>query len=145
MNNKASHILGYGDYPATVLIGNENPKRLIDRIEAEAGTNVIIGRYATSGEPVSVHRGLSTLYVYADVVEAQLVGDAHVPLLRTIVDKPGILGETVYKSFTNVHYVNVSRGVFHEVEVHITDDAGNDVPFAGGRVSVKLHFKKKHL
>ena len=145
MNNKASIILGFGDFLSTILIGKENPVRLIDDLKFEMGSHVIESRFSSSQEAVSLHRGLSTLYVYTDVAEPQLVGDAHVPLLRTIVDKRGDSGETVYKSFTDIHYVNVSRGVFHEVEVHITDDSGMNIPFDGGRVSVKLHFKKKHI
>ena len=91
---------------------------------------------------VDLNRGLHTFFVYCSIVEYQLVGDANVPLLRTVAVR-GRNGDVVVHSFDNVHYVGVGRSTFQEVEVHITDDTGLEVPFGHGRVIVKLHFRKK--
>lgn len=91
---------------------------------------------------MDLKRGLHTFFIYCDIVEYQLVGDANVPLLRT-VPVSGKNGDVVANSFDNVHYVPLSRSTFQDIEVHITDDTGLRVPFEQGRVIVKLHFKKK--
>ena len=83
-----------------------------------------------------------SFFVYCDVVEHQLVGDANVPLLRSLAVK-GRVGDVVDHSFTNVHYMGLSRSTFQEIHIHITDDTGKEIPFDHGRVIVKLHFKQK--
>ena len=91
---------------------------------------------------VDLNRGLHTFFVYCDLVESQLVGDAHVPLLRTI-GVEGKNGEVVSHSFDNIHYVALSRSTFQELLIHISDDTGKRIPFQYGRVIAKLHFKRK--
>ena len=91
---------------------------------------------------VDLSRGLHTFFIYCNIAEYQLVGDTNVPLMRTI-PVSGRNGDVVVNSFDNVHYMGLARSNFQEVEVHITDDTGRDVPFEQGRVIVKLHFKKK--
>ena len=91
---------------------------------------------------MDLNRGLHTFFVYCDIVQHQLVGDANVPLLRTVAVK-GHSGDVVDRSFDNVHYLGLSRSTFQEIHVHITDDTGKVIPFEHGRVIVKLHFKKK--
>ena len=91
---------------------------------------------------VDLDRGLHTFFVYCDIVEYQLVGDANVPLLRTVT-VAGKNGEVIAKSFDNVHYVGLGRSTFQDIQVHITDDTGLRVPFEQGRVIVKLHFRRK--
>ena len=91
---------------------------------------------------LDLNRGLHTFFIYCDIVQYQLVGDANVPLLRTIAVL-GKNGDVVVNSFDNVHYIGLGRSTFQDVQVHITDDTGLRVPFEQGRVIVKLHFKKK--
>ena len=140
MNAHASLLLGFGDYTKTVIheAGVEHPSRREPR-----HLNHVPARIARSPLPVGMNRIVNTLYVYSDVASPQLVGDAHVPLVRAVVDRADIPGETVSRSFTNVHYVNISRSVIRDVQVYITGDTGRDIPFDGGRVTVKLHFRKK--
>ena len=150
LNGVASSVLGFGEYKSVVIKGkvgkdsNPHPPEL-QLISEEDGVKVIYSTVAQSSLPVNLNRIINTLYVYSDVIEPQIVGDSYVPLLRSVVDNSGEAGEMACVSFTNVHYKNISRGMFHEIEVNITDDTGRTVPFEGGRVTVKLHFKKKHL
>ena len=90
---------------------------------------------------MDLDRGLHTFFVYCDIVEPQLVGDANVPLLRTIPVR-GRNGEVMSHSFDNIHYMALSRSTFQEVHIHISDDTGKRIPFMYGRVIVKLHLKK---
>lgn len=83
---------------------------------------------------------ITGLYVYTNIVSAQVVGDTNVPLLRT-VPVEGRVGETVVKSYDRPHYLPVSVKHFDTVEINITDHTGTPVPFESGRVIVKLHFR----
>ena len=97
-----------------------------------------------------VHRGrapmnpIHSLQVYCDLVEPRVVGDVLVPLLR-IVPVKGSHGDTVSKSYENVHYVPLSRKTFQTVEIDIRDHAGDIVPFERGTLNVTLHFRRRRL
>ena len=86
--------------------------------------------------------GLHTFFVYCDIVQYQLVGNAHVPLLRTI-PVTGKNGDVIVNLFDNVHYVGLGWSTFQEIEMQITDNTGLRVPFEHGRVIIKIHFRKK--
>ena len=91
---------------------------------------------------VDLNRGLHTFFIYCNLVDYQFVGDANVPLLRAI-PVSGSNGDVLVEKFQNIHYMDLSRSTFQEIEIHITDDTGANVPFEQGRVIVKLHFRKK--
>lgn len=120
--------------------------------ETTLRTNYIIPRESTrkvySGEKIvgdyvmDLDRGLHTFFVYCDIVDYQLVGDANVPLLRA-VSVSGKSGEVVVNSFDNIHYIGLGRSSFQEIHLHISDDTGKRVPFQHGRVIIKLHFRRK--
>ena len=82
------------------------------------------------------------LFIHCNIVASQLVGDQYVPLLRTVAVK-GQTEDVVAKAFSNIHYMQIERSNFQEIEIQITDDTGRTVPFQHGRVIVKLHFKRK--
>ena len=98
--------------------------------------------------PATGHRlfdrcaGLHALYLYTDIIDSHLVGDANVPLLR-ILRLKGKHGEMIAWSYDKPHYFRVNRRHFQTVEVDIRDGSGNPVPFESGKVIVTLHFRKK--
>ena len=100
--------------------------------------------------PPRPHRGESaididpihSLYVYCDLIEPRVVGDVLAPLLR-IVPVTGKHGETVMKSYENVHYIPLQRRAFENVEIDIRDRAGKSVPFERGTLNVTLHFRRR--
>ena len=129
--------LGLGDKVTTLRQStNQNQP---DRIPSRKvySDDKIVGDFV-----MDLNRGLHTFFVYCDIVEYQLVGDANVPLLRA-VPVSGKNGEVVVNSFDNIHYVGLGRSTFQEIHVHISDDTGKRVPFQQGRVIVKLHFRRK--
>ena len=131
--------LGFGGDGWCELTQKENDTRTDDcdvlYIYSEADT--IISSFIAD-----VDRRLKSLYIHCNIVQSQLVGDMHVPLLRTVVVQ-GQTNDVVAKSFTNVHYMSLERSILQEIEIHITDDSGRDIPFKYGRVIAKLHFKRK--
>lgn len=140
LNNPASIILGFGDVKGVML----KPQRDISHYpEKDPDMMVFYGKALRSMFPVNVNRLVDTLHVYSDAIEPQLIGDAYVPLLRAIVDRADDKGEVVSRVFTNIHYGKISRSSFSEIKIHIADDHGSQITFYTGKVTVKLHFRKR--
>ena len=85
---------------------------------------------------------VSTIYVYCDIVEPQVVGDTSAQLLKSIPAE-GKFGDVIAKTFTNIQYVPVQTKSFENVEVLLRNDTGDPVPFERGKVIITLHFKQK--
>ena len=90
--------------------------------------------------PIDV--GRSSLYVYSDLAEHQLVGDTSVALLR-IVPVEGEVGTNVSRTYKQIQYVPARGGNRPTVEIDIRDDTGRPIPFDGGRVVVILHLRRR--
>ena len=84
---------------------------------------------------------LHSLYVYTDIVEAQMVGDSKVPLIR-IVPVETTATKIVMKTFLSPQYIPVSRKQFNKIEMNIRLHTGELVPFAAGHLLVTLHFRQ---
>ena len=87
--------------------------------------------------------GTTTMYVYCDIVQPQVVGDTSAQLLRGIPVE-GKLGETVTKTFTNVQYVPVQKKSFEDIEILLRDDTGNVMSFERGKAIATLHFRQEN-
>lgn len=94
--------------------------------------------------PVDMRHGINCLYVYSDIVQSGIVGDAHVPLLR-VVPSRGVHGDIHHISFQNQYYVPLQKRSFDTVRIYIADDAGDTVAFRGGRSVITLHFRRVPL
>jgi hypothetical protein len=88
-------------------------------------------------------QGFTSLYVYCNLVENRLVGDASVRLLRVIPvrNQKGI--RNMYEEVAIPHYVPVTNTNTDVIEVNIRKDAGEVVSFRGGKVIVTVHIRKK--
>ena len=84
---------------------------------------------------------VSTIYVYCDIVEPQVVGDTSAQLLKSIPVE-GTFGDIITKTFTNIQYVPIQRKSFEDVEVLLRSDTGDPVPFERGKVVTTLHFRE---
>lgn len=91
---------------------------------------------------LDTNRGQRMLYVYSPIVSDQFVGDTRVPLLRVLPFERGDF-HTKSVRYDHVYYLPLSRSNIHDIEIYITDDTGNLVPFDTGRVIVILHFRKR--
>ena len=135
-------ILGFGDVSSVTLEHHREEDELNYGVTVLESAVFYNNSKIVPPFCVDLSRGMHTFFIYCNIVAYQLVGDTNVPLMRTI-PVTGRNGEVVVNSFDNVHYMGLGRSDFQEVEVHITDDTGRDVPFEQGRVIVKLHFRKK--
>lgn len=82
------------------------------------------------------------LYIYTDIIAAQIVGDSNVPLLRAV---PIDIKEssTVYEIFIHPYYMPLVKHSFDTIEINIRTSTGELVPFEGGLLNKTLHFRKK--
>jgi hypothetical protein len=135
------HILG-GDPD---MIDQKKPRE----IPAVTG-NLDFGTYFRY--PVQMNQGLNLIFVYSDVVEYNVVGHTSVPLLRvipfkvdsaTFADEEGGNTYHVHREFVHPHYLPVSKSYFDTVNITIKGDLGQNIPFTTGKVTVKLHFRKR--
>ena len=84
---------------------------------------------------------VSTIYVYCDIVQPQIVGDTSAQLLKSIPAE-GTFGDIITKTFTNIQYVPIQRKLFEDVEIFLRSDTGDPVPFERGKVVTTLHFRQ---
>ena len=88
-----------------------------------------------------LERGLTALFVYANVVSPRLVGDAYVPLLRTVPVK-GSRYANVHIEFKTIEYQPVANFNGREIEIKLARDTGQVMQFNTGKVIVSLHFRR---
>lgn len=93
--------------------------------------------------PVDVHMHFHTFYVYTDIIQYQHVGDATVPLLRTIAVKPNKRHENIVNTYVAPHYIPLKIFNFETIDIILTTETGEVVPFERGKVIVKLHFRER--
>nr|DAC81400.1 TPA_asm: penton [Pimephales minnow adintovirus] len=126
---------------ATILgvIPNEALGRTAYHKEADFNTSTIT--YAP--HQADINGGFYTLYVYTDIVQYQVVGDSHVPLLRC-VHISGKTNETVIARYDKPHYASIIKDHITDITIEVKDDQNKPVPFTYGKVIVKLHFKPKN-
>ena len=136
-------VLSYDDVTRRVTIDLKNSLEVLlgegfaPLLGFENGQN--IDKKTISPHVASLAAGFHSLYVYLDIIDAQVVGDAMVPLLR-IVNIEGVDGQTITRTFQNPFYV--SRKYIDRIQCIIKDDTNQLVPFESGKVVVTLHFKR---
>ena len=86
--------------------------------------------------------GITSVYVYCNIVQPQIVGITSVPLLRTIpVSEKS--GDVITKTFINIQYVPVQTKSFEDIEILLRTDTGDPMPFERGKVIATLYFRKQ--
>ena len=108
------------------------------------GKEVKIVKETVSPYVADVTGAMNSIFVYCDSVQPQVVGDANVPLLRTVPIE-GKMDDVVTRTYTNMQYIKFQRKSFEEVEILLRDDTGNPVPFERGKVLATLHFGQKNI
>lgn len=94
----------------------------------------------TAPHPADIHAGVYNIFIYSDIVNYQLVGDSYVPLLRCInvSDEPRRMPTLTYDK---PHYTSLSKAVIDDIEISLKNDQNQYIPFAFGKVIIKLHFR----
>lgn len=88
-------------------------------------------------------RGLSSMFIYSDLVNPWDIGDTRAQLLRFIKVKANGKNRIAgHAEFKNLQYIPVRAFHGDVVEVFIRHDDGGIIPFEGGRVILSLHFRR---
>ncbi len=96
----------------------------------------------TGSHKANLHRETS-IYVYCDIIQPQIVGNKTVPLLDIIWDEEKGKRETTH-STENLHYVSVRTKSFEEVKVLLRSSTDERISFERGHTSITLHFRQKN-
>ena len=98
---------------------------------------------ATSFFRPDVNCGMTSLFVYCNIVDPRAVGNSMVPLLRAVPIPTESKDENICKEFKHIHYIPAANGTHRTVTIDIRRDDGTSVLFEGGKVTVTLHLRKK--
>ena len=141
LSGELSNPLGFGSEKGAFLCRGTKAAWMVETTKLRVF--ITEKRIIKSPFVVKVDRLVSDLYLYADIVERQLVGDVLVPLLRTVADTSSRVGEIVTADFRQIHYLPLRIGSFESVDIEVTDTLGRPVRFLFGDITVKLHFRRK--
>ncbi len=88
--------------------------------------------------------GTTALYVYCNIVSNQIVGDIMAPLLR-VVNIQGENNGQVDQIYQDPHYLPILDREISSIHILIKGDTGHNIMFQSGKVTLKLHFRKRML
>ena len=83
------------------------------------------------------------IYINTDLIQTQYVGDTRANVLRIIAPVQE-KGQVETFNFAPIFYFPLRVVKFNTIEINITGDTGQLVPFDGGVVIVVLHLRRKH-
>lgn len=93
-----------------------------------------------------LHRAITALYVYTNIINGVYIGDVKAPLLLTCPFKQKNKQDIVHQmEFLNPTYVGLNRKTIQQINIDIYDDAGTMVPFLYGKTKLTLHFRQRKI
>ena len=82
------------------------------------------------------------MLIYSNIVNPIIVGDSHVPLLKSVWINGAEPNELVKVIIKRPMYLETSRSLYDSIEINIRDDAGEFIKFASNtHTSLTLHFR----
>lgn len=140
--------LEYDDITRCVVINIKKDEFMLlefnQQLADALGVPTQLTRTYESHKPVSLTEGLTTFYVYCNILEYGIVGNTLAPLLR-LVNVQGKDNETVLEKYDMPQYKPLLKHNFDTVEIDIKSDRNETVAFDFGKVIVTLHFRLKSL
>ena len=99
--------------------------------------------FYVSDRPADINAGITSLYVYCNIVLPQYIGDTRAKLLRTVeIPNDSKFGDQVVIKYENPHYIPIINFDFENIEIDIKDDTDTPIQFMSGRTRIKLHFRE---
>ena len=86
--------------------------------------------------------GLSTVYVYTDIIKPQIVGETTTPLLRIVNWNHSTKEENTALTFEQLYFSPLKNSHFDTINILLMDDTGREIAFEYGKVVVVLEFRK---
>lgn len=103
---------------------------------------IVIDKNMTAPFVCDLNAGFQSLFIYLDIIDAQIVGDTKAPLLQAVPAK-GKDGEVITLDYDSPQFIPLARKEFETIEILITDDKGEKVLFQRGRVLITLTFRPR--
>lgn len=90
--------------------------------------------------PANIHGGQYRIFVYNNIVNYQVVGDAHMSLLcsKYICNNRQTLPLVL---FARPHYTALSKSIINDIEMSLKNYQNQHMPFLYRKILVKLHFR----
>jgi hypothetical protein len=100
------------------------------------------GKPITAKYAPDYKNGITSLFVYCDIITSSIVGNELAPLLRTVpvtVERD----QLITANFDHPDYYPLKVKGFTSIGFEIRDDSGSPIKFESGKVILKLHFRKR--
>ena len=103
-------------------------------------SNRVVTQSTTADRPIDFYNNISTMYIYSDVVDFSIVGNAKTNLLQCC-PLSGTYGQMIQHTFNPVRYLPISRDTIDTVKIDILSEFGKLLNFNWGSTIVTLHIK----
>ena len=104
--------------------------------------------YAVQGTyPVDLQGGRHTMFLYCDLIQNEILGDAQTALLRAIPlnQRDAASNATCYRNFHKLQWKKLTKTNFQSITIRLCDKSGHLMPFASiGRTNLTLAFRRRH-
>ena len=91
-----------------------------------------------------LHRAITDIYVYSNIVQEVYLGNVKAPLLLSCPFKrDGNYNNVTYIEFINPSFTTLNRNTLQQIDIDIRDAAGKSVPFLFGRTVLNLIFRRR--
>lgn len=133
------------------LLGLEGVPDVFDPVHIGFKAQAPFQRNKTVGVyPVDMTNGTQIMFVYADIIEYQILGNVKSPILRIIDSHRRLKNGSVQHqepihriAFGNIEYKKLLTSTIQSVSIELRTETGKLVPFFGiGKVVLTLHFKR---
>ena len=119
-------------------------KYLTQENKISRGPDAFDRRIFYSKNVVKLNASMTSLFIYSDIVEHSIVGNAFAQLLKCVpITSKTDFGEVINIRYNDPDFIPLQSLNFDIIEIDIKDDTGSSVPFETGRVLIKLLFKKE--
>ena len=103
--------------------------------------------YAVQGTyPVDLQGGRHTRFLYCDLIQNEILGDAQTALLRAIPlnQRDAVSNATCYRNFHKLQWKKLTRSNFQSITIRLCDESGQLMPFVSiGRTNLTLAFRRR--
>jgi hypothetical protein len=143
LSNGATLTLHTDNSNIATILGLPCTEVVQDRVDSRMERSTTMYSLTPVGTEIPRLDTLHALYVYADVVEPQHVGDTMAPLIG-YADIRGKPGDRISHTCNPPVYLPVAKSYIDAIRVRITDERGDNVMFPDllENVVVRLHFRK---
>ncbi len=95
----------------------------------------------TAERSADINTCVHSMFIYSNIVQPRIVGDAMVPLIRVLAVH-GTHNEYVVDNFYHLQYIPLRLRNFRTIEIDLRNNLGTPMPFHSGEAILTLHFRK---